>query len=412
VLIQRARPRVRPAGNAVLRLNRSHRLAADARAVVMFGPPFGLGRDLVTGAAFGPVAGAAAPGLTIDGMGLFAGTGSADNTVGTAEAIASWAVTGDLTVAWRGFVGDTGNGGGMLSCGDDTATNSPWRMFFGGNFAGHSLFRAGPSGYRRWAGPSPGADNGVHYNAIVTKSVSHGTDISVAPTFYTAGIAGGAASSQDGAGSGSASGGPFQLRSAFGYFSQAWHTSNIAIAGARQWTADEHLLFHLDPYGAVEEAPRWYFARRGGLPPLTADSTQTLTVSGTIAGTLALAGASTQTLATTGTIAGTVGLAGISTATLAITGTAAGTLALAGASTATLAVTGTASGAVSLAASSTQTLAITGTITGVNPFVVAAVAASRTVRLPARTRVASLPPRDRTVQLGPRSRTNTLPERS
>jgi hypothetical protein len=238
--------------------------------VVAFGPPFGLARDLVTGAVFVTVAGSAAPGLTDDGMGLFAGTGGADNTVGTAQSISSWAITGDLTVAWRGFVGDTGNGGGMLANGDDTATNSPWRMFFGGNFAGHSLFRAGPSGYRRWAGPSPGSTSGVHYNTIVTKSVSHGTDISVAPTFYTAGIAGGAASSQDGAGSGPASGGPFQLRSAFGYFSQAWHTSNIAIAGARQWTADEHLLFHLDPYGAVEEAPRWYFARRGEPEPDTA----------------------------------------------------------------------------------------------------------------------------------------------
>jgi hypothetical protein len=122
--------------------------------------------------------------------------------------------------------------------------------------------------------------------------------------------------------------------------------------------------------GTSDSVTRLFFAvgRASALPPLTADSTQTLTVSGTIASALAIAGASTQTLATSGTIAGTVGLAGVSTATLAITGTAAGTLALSGASTATLAITGTAAGAVSLAATSSQTLAITGSITAVNPF--------------------------------------------
>ena len=174
---------------------------------------------------------------------------------------------------------------------------------------------------------------------------------------------------------------------------RAWNRglrpSEIGQLAADQWA------------GTIDPVTRLFFAvgEASALPPLTADSTQTLTVSGTIASTLALAGASTQTLATTGTIAGTVGLAGVSTATLAITGAAAGTLALSGASTATLAVTGAAAGAVSLAATSSQTLAITGSITAVNPYVEAAVPPSRTYALPALPRRYALAAEPRTYRL-------------
>lgn len=234
-------------------------MAVDARAVVLFGGGAGLGRELVAGVSFVPHAGAATTGFTNDGIATSFGTGAADNEIRTAESLSLWAVTGDLTCAWRGFVGDTGTGGGMIANGNNAAINSPSvfshdALYFGGN-----LFRAGPSGFRRWE-RAGGSTRYLDYDATLTKSVSHGADISVAPSFYFHGVYIGAASSADGSGSGVASGGPFPLRAGFNMFSgNPWHTSNIAIIAARQWSAEEHLLFHLDPYGVIEEAPRYYY---------------------------------------------------------------------------------------------------------------------------------------------------------
>jgi hypothetical protein len=270
VLIRRALPRVRPQGNLVYRLNRSHRLAADARAVVLFGPPVGLGRELVSGVALQPQAGAAYPELTKDGIGLWGGDGSgANNAVETAGILPAWQITEDITVAWRGYLGNTGGGGELLAAGNNVSSNSPWLFAAGGEFASSTLFRAGPLGFRRWSGTSPGNERYVHFDTILTKSASQGADIGTAPSFYNFGILASGASSLDGSGSGPSSGGPFRLRAARNTFSNAWQTSNIAIAAARQWSAEEHLLFHLDPYGVIEEAPRWYFAEAGGSSDVT-----------------------------------------------------------------------------------------------------------------------------------------------
>jgi hypothetical protein len=96
------------------------------------------------------------------------------------------------------------------------------------------------------------------------------------------------------------------------------------------------------------------------------NSSATLAITGTAAGTVRVAGASAQSLAITGTAVGTVRVTGSTSQALAITGTAAGAIsALAiGNSSATLAVTGTAAGTVRITGSSSQTLAITGSATG------------------------------------------------
>ena len=315
MLIQRARPRVRPQGNIVYQVNRRSRLAVAVRAVSLFGGGAGLGRELVAGVSFLRYAGAAEPGFTNDGIGTSFGTGAADNEIRTAESLDLWAVPGDLTCAWRGFVGDTGTGGGMIANGYNAASNSPFlfshdALYFGGN-----LFRAGPSGYRRWE-RAGGSTRYVDYDATMTKTVSQGADISVAPNFYFNGVYIGAASSADGSGSGVASGGPFPLRAGFNMFSgNPWHTSNIAIIAARQWSADEHLLFHLDPYGILEEAPRYYF---GGAA--SADVSVALT------GTAATAAVGTLGVSRTTAMSGVAGTGAVGTVApslaLALTGVA------------------------------------------------------------------------------------------
>ena len=307
MLIQRARPRLRPPGNVVFRLNRSHRLAGEARAVVVFGPPFGLARDLVTGALFRQQTGFTFPGATDDGMGLNAGNGTTFNTIETAEVIPLWAIYDEITVAWRGFVGNTGGGGGVLAAGNNAASNCPWLFALGGNFASHTLFRAGPTGFRRWTGATPGTTQFIDFDATITKSVSQGANIAVAPLFYTRGVAAGSASSLDGTGSGPSSGGPFRLTSAFD-FGNAWHTSNIAIAAARVWTADEHLAFHLDPYGVLEEAPRWYFANTGAVGPLSAEIAGTVDITASVAAALALDATIAGTVDVTASVAATTAL--------------------------------------------------------------------------------------------------------
>jgi hypothetical protein len=42
---------------------------------------------------------------------------------------------------------------------------------------------------------------------------------------------------------------------------------NIAALASRQWNADEHEMFAVDPYALLEEAPLWHFLARPPPPP-------------------------------------------------------------------------------------------------------------------------------------------------
>jgi hypothetical protein len=93
-------------------------------------------------------------------------------------------------------------------------------------------------------------------------------------------------------------------------------------------------------------------------------SAQTLSITGTAAGTIRVTGASAQTFAITGSAAGAVRVTGASAQTLTITGTASGTPTAIGSSSQPLSITGTATGTVRVTGSSIKTLAITGSAAG------------------------------------------------
>lgn len=256
-----------------MRLNRRHRLVANARMVIMFGPPYGLARDLVTGVPFLAWENSPTVDLTQDGPGFVAGTsgGGTINTIRTTAALSDWAITGEITIAWRGYTGNTNSPGVALACmadGSNGGSNTPWYFSFNASNAGFSsgLGRANGSGFRVWGGQqrSGGSIRYTDFDAVVTRSLSQGADIGVAPTIYQFGVAEAtpADNLSGGTGTGAASGGPFQVfagKRGDGTGGGGWHTSNIAIVAARQWSDAEHLAFHLSPYDVLEDVPLWHF---------------------------------------------------------------------------------------------------------------------------------------------------------
>lgn len=259
MLIQRARPRFKPPGNVVYRLNRSHRLAAEARAVMSFGPPFGIGRELVTGTPMVVTAGTSTVGITQDGPAFHAPT--LVDEVATSISSSLWQIGAEVTVACRVF--PTSASGTSIIQDNGSPINGNYYELGWGEAAGSLQFnRAAPGNNWRWTRSATGL---VVVNQMQTHSVSGGATMAADPAYYVNGVfdtttpvnvwVNGTTSQPAG---GSAN--PIRIgrrqgnsdKAATGYWP-------IGIVAARQWSADEHLLFHLDPYGVLEEAPRWYF---------------------------------------------------------------------------------------------------------------------------------------------------------
>jgi hypothetical protein len=239
-------------------------------AVVVFGPPYGLGRELVTGSPL--IQQTATPELrTIaDGMGVYLTSGAA---LQTAEAHDIWTVTGTLTVAARNYIGGTGSSGGFINnmpAGGNGATNTPYHTAFTG--FNLMLARANGSGYRVWQlSASPISQ---YWDALRSTVFTSTADISVAPKYYWDGVqvSGSPASTDGGAGSGAAAGSARPLligRRADGTHPSSLLDSTLTIVSSREWSADEQMLFHLDPYGILEEMPRLFWVKTPGAPPAT-----------------------------------------------------------------------------------------------------------------------------------------------
>ncbi|HEY1380909.1 MAG TPA: hypothetical protein VGF55_29180 [Gemmataceae bacterium] len=98
---------------------------------------------------------------------------------------------------------------------------------------------------------------------------------------------------------------------------------------------------------------------------VSGDATQTVTASGTAAGTNSAVGAATDTATATGSAAGTNAAAGAASDTVTATSSATGANSAVGAATQTAAATGTAVGANTAAAAATSTTTATGTAAAV-----------------------------------------------
>jgi len=255
---QAARPRVRPQGNLVYRLNRSHRLAAELRALVLFGGAEGLGRELVTGSAIVVSAGTATLGLASDGP-AFHAPALADE-VATEISSPLWQIEGDITVACRVFP-TSASGTSILQHDGNPIGGSYFEMGWGEAAGSLNWNRATPGNHWNWWRSPTGF---VTQSQMNTHSVTGGASIGFSPLCYVDGIYTGTAVSVWANGNtalpagGSAN--PLRMGRRQGNTDKAatgfWP---INVVAARQWTADEHLLFHLEPYAAIEEAPRWYF---------------------------------------------------------------------------------------------------------------------------------------------------------
>jgi hypothetical protein len=266
VLIRQARPRVRPPGNTVIRVQRGHPLASGLVACIVTGGQFGLARDLITGALF---TGTNSPtiGLTPDGPGLdVSGTAFI-----SAPSVPEWNVLGDITVAWRGLSRNVGGGGaliGKIPTGGGGGNNTPFSLEYANPTSGRvALVRSnvGTDKYRVWQSNNTALSN----NVLATVSVSQGNNISVAPTFYLNGASSGASSQYLGSGSGAPTGNsdPLILGRRPDGGLQHDGLTQIALVAPLQWDAGQHQIFALSPYGVLEEAPRWYFRGDGAPPP-------------------------------------------------------------------------------------------------------------------------------------------------
>jgi hypothetical protein len=315
VLIQRARPRLRPPGNVVLRVSRSHPLSTNLVACIVTGAQFGLARDLITGSLF---TGTNAPtmGVSSDGPALdLSGTAfiSAPN-------VPEWNVLGDITVAWRGLSRNVGGGGaliGKIPAGGNGGTNTPFSLEYANPTSGRASFvrsNTGLDNYRVWQSNSAALSN----NVLAAISVSQGSDISAAPTFYLDGVSTGATSQYVGIGSGAPTGNtdPLTLGRRPDGALQHDGLTQIVLVAALQWEVGQHQIFALSPYGVLEEAPRWYFANTGAVGPLSAE----------IAGTVDITASVSAALALDATIAGTVDVTASVAATTTLDAEIAGTV--------------------------------------------------------------------------------------
>lgn len=304
MLIQTARPRLRPPGNAVLRVNRSHPLAVELRACIVTGGQFGVGRDLVTGAVF---SGVNSPTITTtpDGSGAdFSGTAHA-----SAPSYPEWNTLGDVTVAWRGLSRNVSSGGaliGKIPTGGNGANNTPFSLEYCNPTGGRATFvrsNVGSFAYRVWQSDSAALTN----NTLASISVSQGAVIEVAPTFYLNGVATTATNQYGSPGSGAPTGNsdPLILGRRPDGGLQHDGVTGIAMLAAVQWIAAQHQRFSFEPYGVLEEAPWWYFATPSATGPLSA----------TIAGTVDITASVSAALALDATITGTVPITAQITAT-------------------------------------------------------------------------------------------------
>jgi hypothetical protein len=338
-------PRIRPPGNLSYRLNRRHRLASDAVAVILGGPPFGLGRDLVTGEPMLPNNGTPSIGYSGDGPGFTNPTNTDRIQSEVYDPI--WDVTGEITVAWRGQVtsstayrylfGKVPNGG-------NGGTNTPWCLELGNATAMRLTLVRSNGGFRSWQQNT----TLVVADAPFSASVSQGADIGVAPTFYVNGVTDATTSQYGGGGSGAAGTNThfITMGNLPSGVPSAQFYGNLAVVAARQWSAGDSQIFNEAPYGLIEEAPRYYF------PTPTAPATSVEAGAGSASGSATAA-------ATGGTRAAGVG-ASAGVATAAATGAARGTGAGASTGVATAASVGQAIGAGAASSAGAATAAATG----------------------------------------------------
>jgi hypothetical protein len=263
VLLRVARPRIRPPGYVSLRLNKSNRLVADAVAVIVMGAPFGLGRELVTGARLLSTNNTPTVGLTEEGPAFTNPTNT--DQASTEFSDSSWNVLGELTVAWRGTLSDSNYRyiAGKLPASGGGGSNTPYGLEMGNPTTGRfSLVRSNGGGYRVWQQNSSLASTGV----VQAASVSSSSDIGLTPTFYVNGVSDSATSQYAGAGSGNAVGNThfITMGQRPDGNNSAQFLSHMFIVAPRLWSADEHLLWTLAPWGVVEEAPRYYYRTTSG----------------------------------------------------------------------------------------------------------------------------------------------------
>lgn len=269
MLIQHTRPRLKPPGYAVLRVRRDHPLAVGLVGCFVQGGQFGLGRDLVTGAAF---TGTNTPtaNLTPDGPAI--------SYTGTAFVSAAsqpiWNVTGDVTVAWRGVVRAIGSSGfliGKLPSGGGGAIDTPWSFEFSNPTSGNLSFVRSrqlnaPLLYAVWQSNS----TLITVNELASFSVSQPTAMELAPTFYKNGVADAGSTRQygvDGTGASTGNTGPVQIARRHDGVSQLDGNMTIAMLASRQWAAKEHQRFAWAPYEVLEEAPTYHFLSGYVEPP-------------------------------------------------------------------------------------------------------------------------------------------------
>jgi hypothetical protein len=417
-------------------------LAVELRACILLGGEFGLGLDLVTGAVFSAVNSPSVD-ITGDGPGVsFSGTAHI-----TAPHDPSWNVLGEIAVAWRGLVTNAAAGGELIHkipTGGGGASNTPFALEHTNPTGGRTSFVRSNTDYRVWQSNSTALTSNILASIVATQ----GADISVAPTFYLDAVPATATSQYIGAGSGAPTGNTDPLilgRRPDGALQHSGIT-HIALIAARTWDDGDGLLFHIDPYGVVEEAPRWYFVSESAAPTVIDLIAESVATGAPTVGTPALG--QVHALAATGvaTAAPTVGTPALGqTHALSAAGVATGAptvgmpalgqahaLTAAGVATGaptvgtpslaqihTLLAGGIATGAPSVgtpALGQVHALVAAGVATGAptvgTPALNAApitVPASRTVALPPRNRLASLAARDRSVTLPPRNRTAILP---
>lgn len=263
--------RIKPPGGLTLR--RDHPLARGLVAYVVFGGPYGLGYDVVTGSLFAP---SNSPSLRAarDGIGLDL-TGTAFVSAASRPA---WNVTGDVTVAWRGLLRSVVSNNSLICkipTGGGGGANTPFSLEVTNPDAGKVSFvrsNTGGLNFRVWQSGSVL----VAVNTLTTLGVSAGPSMDAAPVFYAGGaLDTGAPTSQfGGAGTGAATtnGDPLVIGRRPDGGGQMDGVASVMAVANRRWIAAEHALFDRDPYGLVEAVEeRLFFAYR--TPPLTSTIT-------------------------------------------------------------------------------------------------------------------------------------------
>lgn len=264
MLIQHIRPRLRPAGNAALRVRRGHPLATGLVACIVTGGQFGLGRDLVTGAEF---AGTNTPGIALNPA------GPAARFSGTAYISAPkqelWNVTGAVSIAWHGVIETPTTQGAIITnttTGGNGADNTPFSLEYQNSGTANVMFgRAQGAAFtnlRLW----DTADNVLIANKIQTVSISQDGNMGTTPICYVDAVAH-AMTNFYGVGAGGAAGtngDPLFIGRRQDGSGQMVGTTNIILVAALEWGVSQHTRFDAAPFAVLEEAPRYYFGATSG----------------------------------------------------------------------------------------------------------------------------------------------------